>query len=172
MSRSSVSPQHVLSRSPFKPNQGAANEAHHPPAGRTPRPLSAPACRALGVPAAREGPRLSSSGGCLWNPAPRASRVPSSGSPRGALSPGTTAEQGNCSPGRLARRGECGQDSRVPCHSAAGASSLSMSQKEAPLAKRRLRDFCESESSCSPRWWGVLAQGLPARGPRPLTSRE
>lgn len=47
-----------------------------------------------------------------------------------------------------------------------------MSQKETSLAKRMVQDLCESESRCSPGWLGVLAQGLPARGPRPLTSRE
>ena len=96
---------------------------------------------------------------------PLASRVPRSESPRGALSRGPPWNKVTAALGVPALRGESGQDSRAPCHSAAGVSSLSISQKETPFAKRRLQDLWESESCYSPGWLGVLAQGLPARGP-------
>jgi hypothetical protein len=61
----------------FRPREGAGSEAHHPLVGRTAGLLSAPACRALGVPVSGEGSGLQtarSAGGLqsFWLPGSRA----------------------------------------------------------------------------------------------------
>lgn len=129
---------------------------------RSPAPAGAPSPRGGSGAGTPELP------GCLWDPASPASRVPRSGRLRDALSPGTAPDRGNRRPstaggrraglpGSLSQRGGC-------------PFSFSLSQKETPLAKRMVRDLCESESRCSPGRLGEPAQGLPACGPRPLTS--
>ena len=166
MSLSSVSSQHVLSRSGSDPTRGPRTRLtipgwqdsgvaeHSLPVGRSEfqQPERGRDSRGPGVP-------VESSASGFPGPPQR--------EPQRRAQPRTAVEQGNCSPGRpgSALRGESGQDSRAPCHSAAGVSSLSISQKETPFAKRRLQDLWESESCYSPGWLGVLAQGLPARGP-------
>lgn len=144
-------------------------------AGRTPGLLSASRLSRAGSPRSRRGARTLELRGCLWNPAPLASRVPRRGSLRDALSPGTAAEQGNCSPGSpgmtrgmqaglpgsLSQRGEC-------------PFSISVPEGNFSCQTKSCRTFVKVRTAAAQSGWGGggLAQGLPARGPRPLTSGE
>lgn len=106
-------------------------------AGRTPGLLSASRLSRAGSPRSRRGARTLELRGCLWNPAPLASRAPAEGASETRSAPGPPRNKVTAALGAPARPGECRQDSRAPCHSVASVPSLSVSQKETSLAKRK-----------------------------------
>lgn len=149
----------------FRPNQGGANEAHHPRrarlrgAGRFPRvggsefpqPERGQDCRGPGVPVE------SRASGFPGPPQPE---------PQRRAQPRTAVEQGNCSAGRPGseRGGKPAGLSGSP--SQRGGCLLSLRIPEGNSScQTQAAGLCEGESRCSPGWLGVLAQGLPARGP-------
>lgn len=152
MSLSSVSPQHVLSLCRFRSNPGAGSR--EPRAG-----LTIPGGRNSA--AAERFPRV----GRSESPQPERGRdsgargvpVGSSASgfpgppqrePQGRAEPGTAADQGNCSPGRpgAARGRRAGLP--AACHCAL-VSSLSVSPKGAPPARRRLQDLAKVRAAAA-----------------------
>lgn len=169
MSRSSVSPQQVLSRSRFRPNQGAASGAHCPPGGRAPGQWSAPARRALGVPAAGEGPGLKSSGGAcgiqrLWLPGSPAAE------PQRLPQPGTAAEQGNCSPGRPCSAKGMRAALPGPLSQRGGCLLSLCPRRKLLLPNGGCRTLVKVRAAAAQGGWGCWLRDFPSGVFRPLTS--
>lgn len=167
MSRSSVSPQRFLSRSGFRPNQGAAREVHQPLGGQDSRAAERSRVSGARSPRGRRrGAGTLEFRGCLWKPsASGLPGPPAAGAPETRSTPGPPRNKVTAALGARAWRGECGQDPRGPLVTALRVSLLSPSPgKKLLLPNEHCWTSVKVRAAAVLGAWGCLTQEFLVRG--------